>query len=109
MTTLNSGFLELVPHSDCILANRDFLIEEELAARGAVLRISAFTRAKNQLTGRDIEISRQIAHVRIHLRRVIEQLKKLKVLRLVILICIVDLLDQIMISVCGLINLSQVF
>ena len=45
---VNSGFLEMVSHGDCVLAGRGFLIEEELAARGAVLRIPAFIRGKNK-------------------------------------------------------------
>ena len=83
-----------------------FLIEEELATRGAVLRIPAFTREKKQLTARDVDISQQIAHFRIHVERVIGQLKKFKMLGSVIPICIVDLLDEVMTSVGGLINLS---
>ena len=43
MITLNSGFLGMASHGDCILADHGFLIEEELAARRAVLRIPAFT------------------------------------------------------------------
>ena len=45
---VNSSFLEMVSHGDCILADCGFLIEEELAARGAVLRIPAFIRGKNK-------------------------------------------------------------
>ena len=39
--TLNSGFLDQVTFGDCGLADRVFLIEEELATQGAVLRIPA--------------------------------------------------------------------
>ena len=58
------------------------------------------------MTARDVDISRQIAYVQIHVEHAIRQLKKFKILRSVIPMCIVDLLDEIMISVCGLINLS---
>ena len=91
----------MVSHGDCRLADRCILIEEELASRGA-----AFTQGQKQLTSRDVDISRQIAHIRIHVERVIGQFKKYKLLGSMIPICIVDLLDEIMISVCGLINLS---
>ncbi|XP_057310068.1 uncharacterized protein LOC130648066 [Hydractinia symbiolongicarpus] len=104
--TINSGFLDLVTHGDCVLADRGFLVEEELATRGAVLRIPAFTRGKKQLTARDVDISRQIAHVRIHVERVIGRLKKFKILSSIIPITQVDLTDEIMISVCGLVNLN---
>ena len=105
MITLNSSFSEMVSHGNCILTDRGFLTEEELAARGVVIRIPAFTRRKKQLTARDVDISRQIAHVWIHVERVIGQLKKSKILGSVIPICTVDLLDETVISVCGLINL----
>ena len=59
--TLKSGFLDKLTHGDCVLADRGFLVEEELATRGAVLRIPAFTRGKKQMTAKDIDISRQIA------------------------------------------------
>ena len=53
----------MVSHGNCILTDRGFLTEEELAARGVVIRIPAFTRRKKQLTARDVDISRQIAHI----------------------------------------------
>ena len=104
MITLNSVFLEIALNGDCILADRGFL--KELATRGAVLRIPAFTQGKKQLTARDVDVSRQIAHVWIHGERVIGQLKNFKILASVIRICIFGLLDEVSISVCGLINLS---
>ena len=56
--TLNSGFLDKVTFDDCVLADRGFLIEEELATRGAVLRIPDFTRGKAQMTAKDLDMSR---------------------------------------------------
>ena len=104
--TLNSGFLDKVTFGDCVLADRGFLIEEELATRGAVLRIPAFTRGKKQLSAKDVDRSRQIAHVRIHVERVIGQLKKIRILNSVIPISQVDLADNIMIVISGIVNLS---
>ena len=104
--TLNSGFLDKVTFGDCVLADRGFLIEEELATRGAVLRIPAFTRGKKQLSAKDVDRSRQIAHVRIHVERVIGQLKKFRILNSVIPISQVDLTDNIMIVISAIVNLS---
>ena len=42
-----------------MLADQGFLIEEELATRGAVLRIPAITKGKKQMIAKDIDISRQ--------------------------------------------------
>ena len=60
-----------VTFGDCVLADRGFLIEEELATRGEVLRVPAFTRGKAQIPAKDVDISRQIAHIRIHVERTI--------------------------------------
>ena len=42
-----------------------------MAYRGATLNIPAFTRGKNQLAPEDVEGTRKIANVRIHVERVI--------------------------------------
>ena len=91
---------------DCVLADREFLVEEKLTTVGALLRISAFTRGKKQFTGRDVDISTQIAHVCIHVERVIGRFKKFKIMSSVIPISQVDLLNEMMVTVCGLTNLS---
>ena len=58
------------------------------------------------MTAKDIDIFRQIAHVRIHVERVIERLKKLKVLNIAIPIGRVDLRDNIIFSIFWIIKLS---
>ena len=58
---------------DCVLGDRGLLMEEELANQEAVLRIPAFTWEKTQMPAKDVDMSRQIAHVRIHVERVIGQ------------------------------------
>ena len=45
--TPKSGFLDKLTHEDCVLADRDFLVEEQLATRGAVLRIPRLQEGKN--------------------------------------------------------------
>ena len=42
---------------------------------GARLEIPSFTRGKNQLSQRDVEMSKQLSRVRIHVERVIGLLK----------------------------------
>ena len=73
--TQESGFLSKLEPTDEIMADRGFPIEEELALQGAKLRIPAFTKGKKQLSQKEVEISRQIANVRIHVERVIGLLK----------------------------------
>ena len=58
------------------------------------------------MTAKDVNISRQIAHVRIHVERVIGYLKKFKILNTTIPITQVDLTDNIMVSIVGIISLN---
>ena len=62
--TENCGFLHHIYHGDVILADRGFLTEESLGARGASLCIPAFTKGKDQLSAAE-------ANVRIHVERII--------------------------------------
>ena len=69
--TENCGFLRHIYHGDVILADRGFLIEEAIGARGASLCIPAFTKGKDQLSAAEVEKTRNIANVRIHVERII--------------------------------------
>lgn len=70
----NSGFLNHIP-GDIVLADRGFLIKETLGVLQSKLVIPAFTKGKKQLHPLDIEATRHIAHVRIHVERTIGMLK----------------------------------
>lgn len=105
--TNESGFLNKVTVGDCVLADRGFLIEEELNERGAILKIPRFTKGKSQLSAQEVDESRQLAHVRIHVERVIGWLKDYRILQTIIPISQVDLIDDVMTVVCGAINLNK--
>nr|XP_047138307.1 uncharacterized protein LOC101234885 [Hydra vulgaris] len=107
LISIQPGFLNKVCYGDCILADRGFLVEEELATRGAFLIIQAFTKSKNQMGVKDIGLSRQTTRVGIHIERVIGRLKKYQLIASTIPVSQVDLLDSIMISVARLINLNK--
>ena len=78
--TQRSGFLDKIEHGDQILADRGFLIAEDIANRNASLVIPAFTRGKSQLSAKEVEQTRKIANVRIHVERAIERLKNFHIL-----------------------------
>jgi len=105
--TLESGFLEKITAGDCILADRGFLIQNEVNEKGAFLKIPKFTRGKKQLSAKEVDESRQLAHVRIDVERVIGRLKDYRILQTIIPICQVDLLDDVMAVVCGATNLNN--
>ena len=54
-----------------MLADRGFNIEDSVAFYCASLKIPAFTRGKKQLSAYEVEETRMIASVRIHVERVI--------------------------------------
>ena len=68
--TENSGYINYLLPGDVILADRGFNVAESVAMKGATLNIPAFTRGKIQLPASDIESTRRLANVRIHVERV---------------------------------------
>lgn len=73
--TRNSGFLDMVEHGDVILADRGFDITDDLGVFGVRLEIPSFTRGKKQLSLQEVEYSKRLSKVRIHVERVIGLLK----------------------------------
>ena len=59
---------------DVVLADRGFTIED-VALCGTKLEIPAFTRGKKQLSQYNVEKSKQLSAVRIHVERIIGTLK----------------------------------
>ncbi|XP_065182614.1 uncharacterized protein LOC135813447 [Sycon ciliatum] len=74
--TQHSQFLSNLLPGDIVLADRGFDIQELVAVQGAKLHIPAFTRGKKQLSADDVHTTRSIANVRIHVERVIGNLRK---------------------------------
>lgn len=73
--TKRSGFLNCIQEGDFVLADKGFLIEDEIAKKKASLRIPCFIKNGGQLHPKEVEETRQTANVRIHVERVIRQLR----------------------------------
>ncbi|XP_062593212.1 uncharacterized protein LOC134254688 [Saccostrea cucullata] len=73
--TDHSGFLNKLLPGDIVLADRGFDIHESVGLVCAEVKIPNFTKGKTQLSAREIENTRKIAHVRIHVERVIGLLR----------------------------------
>ncbi|CAH3103477.1 unnamed protein product [Pocillopora meandrina] len=67
--------IKLVP-GDMVMADRGFTIHESVAFRRSELVIPAFTKGKKQLDPLDVEKTRNISKVRIHVERVIGLLRR---------------------------------
>ena len=72
----NCGILDKLLPGDTVMADRGFTISESVGLRHGKLVIPAFTKGKNQLDPVDVEQSRGIASVRIHVERVIGLLRR---------------------------------
>ena len=79
--TVSSGLLQLIHRGDLVVADRDFNIADELAFVVATLKIPPFTKGKPQLSQREVELSRDLSWIRIHVERAIGRLKNYKLLR----------------------------
>ena len=75
--TNNSGFLNKLLPGDVVLADRGFDIQESVGLMCAEVKIPSFTKGRKQLSAIDVESSRAIANVRIHVERVIGLYKKI--------------------------------
>ena len=78
--TVSSGLLRHLKYGDLVLADRGFDIIDDLAMVGASLAIPPFTRGKPQLSQREVEFSRQLSNIRIHVERAIGRMKTYKIL-----------------------------
>jgi len=74
--TEHSGFLNKLLPADVVLADRSFDIAESVGMRQARLHVPAFTKGKIQLSALEIEETRTIANVRIHVERVIGMVRQ---------------------------------
>jgi hypothetical protein len=71
-----SGLLNKLIPGDVILADRGFDIQESIGLYCAMVKIPAFTKGKRQLSGIEVEQTRRIANIRIHVERVIGNIRK---------------------------------
>lgn len=73
--TENCGILDMIKEEDVIMADRGFLIQEQIIKRKAKFIIPSFKNGKQQLQPLEIERNREIASLRIHVERVIGNLR----------------------------------
>ena len=67
----HSGYLNNLLPGDVVLADRGFDVADSVAMLGATLDIPAFTRGCEQLPPSEVEATRKLANVRIHVERII--------------------------------------
>ena len=114
--TEHSRILRKLLPGDIVLADRGFDIENSVGFFQAKLHIPSFTRGKMQLSAVEVEDTRKIANVRIHVERVIGLVRrKYCIIQGILPVQLVtsrprdDLapIDKIAIICCALTNLSE--
>jgi len=104
---LESKFLDNLQPGDIVMADRGFTLEKEFATVGAILKVPSFTKGKKQLSCEEVEVSRNISNLRIHVERVIGRLKNFRILQTIVPISQVDMLDDLMTVIAGIININE--
>ncbi|XP_077513952.1 uncharacterized protein LOC144124886 [Amblyomma americanum] len=81
--TRHSGMYELLEEGDSVMADIGFLIEDDLRQLGVKLNMPPMLNGRTQLSLADELATRQIASLRIHVERVIREVKNFRILRAV--------------------------
>lgn len=112
-----SNFCNFIKAGDVVLADRGFLVKETVGNLKAKLIVPSFTKGKSQLHPLEVEETRQLAHVRIHVERIIGFVKnRFKIFKGTIPISMLkkgndpeekNLLDKIVLVCCALIDISN--
>ena len=114
--TEHCGFLDKILPGDLVLADRGFDVGDTLGCLMANVKIPAFTKGKSQLGPLDVEDTRHIASVRIHVERVIGCVRqKYSILNGPLPIDflmkrdndVLPLIDKIVFVSCACVNLSE--
>jgi len=114
--TEHCGFLDKILPGDLILADRGFDIKESVGSLCGHVYTPAFTRGQRQLSAADIESTRKLANVRIHVECIIGTVRqKYPILNGTVPIRLImgkdenglTMIDKIGVVCCSLINLNN--
>ena len=102
-----SGFFINVSTVGSILTDRGFNAKEEVSALEAKLKIPSLTKGKEQLSDDEVDSSRRLSSVQIHVERVIGRIKQFRLVQVTLPLTQIDLLDDIMVIACGLVSMNN--
>ena len=103
--TCRSGFLDMLEPLDAILADRGFRLDDELMFRNCTLEIPAFTKGKKQLSAGEVEETRQLSNIRIHVERAMERINNVILFRDKVPLYLVPYVGNVMTIVRAMANL----
>ena len=76
-----SGLLEKLEPGDEVMADKGFQIQDLLAPLGVRLNIPPFLNSNHQMPANDVILTKNIAHLRIHVERAIGRVKEFHILQ----------------------------
>ena len=100
---VKSGFLALLEQDDEIMADKGFLIQDELAPVGATLIIPAFLKGKQQFS-KEGERNKKVASLRVYIERCMERVKNWHILDKPIPVSFAAVASDIFIVIAALTN-----
>ena len=105
--TLNSSFLDNIEPYDQIMADKGFLLGNEILLRRGELVLPPGARGHDQMSGESVCKTKQIANLRIHVERTIQRLKNFRILKNQLPITLLPMIDNIVVTCASLCNLDK--
>ena len=101
-----SGLLEKLEPGDEVMADKGFQIQDLLAPLGVRLNLPPFLNSNHQMPANDVILTKNIAHLRIHVERAIGRVKEFHILQNVLPAAMWDTINQVIYVCCMLTNFS---
>ena len=106
--TKNSGFYDLLERGDVVIADRGFQIQEDLLPNFCNLQVPPGARTKSQMTKKEVQKTKEIANLRIHVERAINRIKNYRILKGTLPITMMQHVDEIVLVCAALCNIKNV-